>query len=91
MKTRVRRVAGCGLRVAGQKDGLDHLADAKAADQVRHDKAVASLSVGAVLAAAKDLGKRRCWDYSNPEQRWCLGRLAALARRIDREKLQGKS
>lgn len=84
--------AGCNRALPGYgsprvKDGLDYLADAKTADQQRHDKAVATLSVGAVLAAAKDLGRRRCWDYKDPEHRWSLGRLAALARRIDRERL----
>ena len=51
-----------------------------------HDKAVATLAPETVLAAARDLGKRGCWDYRDPEHRWSLGRLAALARRIDRDR-----
>ena len=55
-------------------------------DARAHDKAVATLAPETVLAAARDLGKRGCWDYREPEHRWILGRLAALARRIDRDR-----
>jgi hypothetical protein len=67
--------------------GLDAGMASKQADAVKHDKMVAGFDRHTVLAAAKDLGHRRCWDYSNPEHRWCLGRLAALARRIDNERI----
>lgn len=69
------------------RDAFDHMSDNGRKDQAKHDKAVATLSRHAVLAAAKDLGSRRCWDYKDPEHRWSLGRLGALARRIDRERM----
>ena len=60
-----------------------------AADRERagHDISVRGLSDDTLIAAAKDLGKRRCYDQRDPEHRWTTGRLAALAREIDRRKL----
>lgn len=65
--------------------GLERSATAREAEAREHDRAVAILTPETLRAAAADLGRRRCWDYRDPEQRWCLGRLAALARRIDRD------
>ena len=67
--------------------GLDHLAVIQEGEHDEHDKAVATYLPATVLAAAADLGKRRCWDRSNPVQRWTMGRLGALCRRIAREHL----
>lgn len=55
-------------------------------DRAGHDKAAASLSDFTLLAAARDLGKRRV-TARDMESRWVGERLAALAREIDKRGL----
>jgi hypothetical protein len=57
------------------------------ADRTMHDAAVAELSDAVLLSAARDLGGRRAINQRDPEARWVLGRLGALAREIDRRRL----
>ncbi len=59
-------------------------------DTADHDKTVKPLSDTTLLAAARDLGQRRA-NRGNPEGRWILDRLVALAREIDHRKLNQKS
>jgi len=67
--------------------GLEHLSEIQRREAEEHDKNVRGLSPETVIAAAKDLGRRRYHDRKDPEHRWGMARKAALLRRIDREKL----
>lgn len=60
-------------------------------ERADHDRAAAELSDHALLAAARDLGGRRNYSQRDPESRWVTGRLGALAREIDRRKLNVSS
>lgn len=59
----------------------------KAKERADHDTAAAALSDWVLLAAARDLGGRGGANQREAEGRWVLGRLAALAREIDRRGL----
>ena len=65
---------------AWPKPSVDH-------ERAGHDKAARELSSGTLLAAAKDLGGRKAHNQRDPESRWVTGRLAALAREIDKRGL----
>lgn len=67
--------------------GLEHLSEIQKREAAEHDKNVALLEPTTVLAAAKDLGRRRYHDRRDPEHRWGMARKAALLRRIARENL----
>ena len=56
-------------------------------ERASHDLAVAGLAAPTLLAAARDLGGRRASNQRDPESRWVTGRLAALAREMDRRGL----
>lgn len=67
--------------------GLEHLASLQAKEAADHDNAVATLNPSIVIAAANDLSRRHAHNRKDPEQRWVMGRKAALLRRIYREEL----
>jgi hypothetical protein len=67
--------------------GLEHLSESQKAEAAAHDKAVATLSNAAVIAAATDLCRRRPHDRKDPEQRWTLACKAALLREVKRRNL----
>ena len=81
--------------IAGGKPPLERDARPRAvacpprptAERTGHDAAAAALSDWVLLAAARDLGSRGAASQRDPEARWVMGRLAALAREIDRRGL----
>lgn len=62
---------------------LDPWDRAKAAEAAAHDKNVVGHSVDTLLAMVTDLGRRKAWNPRDPEQRWVMGRIAAVHRRLD--------
>ncbi len=78
-KSPLERTARPGA-VAWPKPPLDR-------ERASHDLAVAGFDAATLLAAARDLGGRRASNQRDPESRWVTGRLAALAREIDRRGL----
>lgn len=67
--------------------GLEHLDANRRQDAANHDRWAAGLSPETVIAAAQDLHKQPRTNPKDHEQRWTMGRLAALLRRIDKERL----
>ena len=65
--------------------GLEHLSRSQARNQREHDQAVAGYDEHLCLAVAEDLGKRQAWNRADHEQRWVMGRKAAVLRKLDRE------
>ena len=57
-----------------------------AAEAAQHDKWVATLSPATLQAVAKDLANRCPHDRRDPEQRWLMGRKAAVLRRLVSER-----
>jgi hypothetical protein len=62
--------------------GLDYLERINAEENATHDAWVRDLSLGTLKAIWEDLAHRPAWDRKNPEQRWTMGRRAAVGRRL---------
>jgi hypothetical protein len=69
-------------RAAACQPAWDAYADRQAKDAAEHDKAVDGLSEETLSAMAKDLGARNAHDRRDHEQRWVMGRKAAVLRKL---------
>jgi hypothetical protein len=76
---RIARVRSTDYR-PGATDPLSATAATLAGEKNEHDRAVAEYSPETLQAAAADLGRRHYHDRRDPEHRWGMARLAALAR-----------
>jgi hypothetical protein len=64
----------------------DKVGAAAKKEAAEHDRAVVMLSEETLLAVAADLGIRRPSNRRDPEERWLMGRKAAVLRRLMRER-----
>ena len=67
---------------ASRNDPWDAYASRDAKEAAEHDKAVSGLKLETALAMAKDLGGRPAHDRRDHEQRWVMGRRAAVLRML---------
>lgn len=67
---------------ASQNVSWDAYADRQAKDAAEHDKAVDGHTEETLCAMAKDLGSRMAHDRRDHEQRWVMGRKAAVLRKL---------
>ena len=67
---------------ASRNDPWDSYAARDAKEAAEHDKAVSGLKLETALAMAKDLGGRPAHDRRDHEQRWVMGRRAAVLRML---------
>ena len=72
---------------AASRDCWDKKASNDAAEAANHDKWVADLPLDLLLVIANDLCARFPADRRDPEQRWTMGRTAAVLRRLSRERV----
>jgi hypothetical protein len=54
-------------------------------EAMEHDRAILGYGEETLLAAAQDLGHRRCWNRHDHEHRWVMNRVAAILRALDRK------
>jgi len=57
-------------------------ASGKAKESAAHDKAVDGFPRTVLEAIGKDLAGRHAWNDKDHEQRWIMGRLAAVGRKL---------
>ncbi len=83
-KVRVTNLGRCPRAERNQWNGrgLELLAEKQAAENKQHDGWVAILDMDTLLCAAHDLAERLAHDRKDPEQRWVMGRKAAILRRL---------
>ncbi len=67
---------------ASRNDPWDAYAARDAKEAAEHDRAVSGLKLETALAMAKDLGGRPAHDRRDHEQRWVMGRRAAVLRML---------
>ena len=67
---------------ASRNDPWDSYAARDAKEAAEHDRAVSGLKLETALAMAKDLGGRPAHDRRDHEQRWVMGRRAAVLRML---------
>jgi len=75
----------CSLTNGGNFSGLDYLTTIQQREAMEHDRAILGYGEETLLAAAQDLGHRRCWNRKDHEHRWVMGRVAAILRALDRK------
>lgn len=76
---------GSRSRTNGGSVGLECLTTIQQREAMEHDRAILGYGEETLLAAAQDLGHRRCWNRKDPEHRWVMNRVAAILRALDRK------